>query len=519
MIDVTGIDCYIAGRKILNKVSCQILPGQKIGLVGRNGAGKTTLFKVLLGEMEYDSGQIRRARDIRVATVRQHIPDSNLSALDYVIASDELRTQLLQEIENCQDPNQMADLYDRLIHIDAYTAEARAGEILYGLGFDAAMQNRAVKEYSGGWRMRIALASALFQRPELLLLDEPTNHLDLETSLWLANYLAQYEGALLIISHERDFLNDVVKSIFHLKKGEMRIYTGNYDTYEKTYKLQLLADQAFNERIEAQRKHLQLFVDRFKAKASKAAQAQSRVKQLAKLTPIQITPEDPSIKFEFPCPARMSPPLVRFRNVVLGYGDCVVLKNISGSIGPEDRIALLGQNGNGKSTLAKMIAGTLSPFQGEFFTAQKLSVGYFDQHRYETFGQDETALITMRRVMPHANEQQIRAHLGRFGFNVDMVSRSIGTFSGGEKVRLVFAELCAQSPQILILDEPTNHLDIEMRESLALALSEFEGAVILITHDWHLLSAVADSLWVVQNKTMEPFDGTLDEYRKIVLGS
>lgn len=519
MIDIRSVDCYIAGRKILDEVSCKIMPGQKIGLVGRNGAGKTTLFRAILQEMEIDSGEIRCANNVRIATVRQHIPDSDLSALDYVIASDSVRTDLLHQIDHCEDANLMADLYEKLIHIDAYTAEARAGEILFGLGFDAAMQAKSVSHYSGGWRMRIALASALFQKPDLLLLDEPTNHLDLETSLWLATYLAQYENALLIISHERDFLNAVVKSIFHLKKGQLRIYTGNYDTYEKTYKMQLSADQAFNQRVESQRKHLQAFIDRFKAKASKAAQAQSRVKQLAKLNPMQITPEDPTIKFHFPSPAKMSPPLLRFRGVSLGYGDNVVLKNVSGSIGPDDRIALLGPNGNGKSTLAKFISGKLEPMKGEAFTAQKLTIGYFDQHRYETFGQNETALVTMRRAMPSASEQQVRAHLGRFGFQSEMVERSLGTFSGGERVRLVFAELCVQAPQVLVLDEPTNHLDIEMREALALSLSEFEGAVILVTHDWHLLSAVADDLWVVENGTVHTFEGTLEEYKDKILSN
>lgn len=517
MIDIRSVDCYIAGRKILDDVSCKVMPGQKIGLVGRNGAGKTTLFRAILGEMEIDSGEIRSAREVRIATVRQHIPDSEMSALDYVIASDTVRTELLQEIEDCTDANLMADLYEKLIHIDAYTAEARAGEILFGLGFDAAMQAKPVSAYSGGWRMRIALASALFQKPELLLLDEPTNHLDLETSLWLATYLSQYENALLIISHERDFLNAVVKSIFHLKKGQLRIYTGNYDTYEKTYKMQLAADQSFNQRVESQRKHLQAFIDRFKAKASKAAQAQSRVKQLAKLNPMQITPEDPTIKFLFPKPESMNPPLMRFRGISLGYGDHVVLKNVSGSIGPEDRIALLGPNGNGKSTLAKFLSGMLTPLKGESFTAQKLSIGYFDQHRYETFGQEETALVMMRRAMPRATEQHVRAHLGRFGFQSEMVERPIGTFSGGERVRLVFAELCVQAPQVLILDEPTNHLDIDMREALALSLSEFDGAVILVTHDWHLLNAVADDLWVVEKGTVSTFEGTLEDYREKIL--
>lgn len=300
MIDLTNIDCYIAGRKILNNISCQIMPGQKIGLVGRNGAGKSTLFRIMLREMEHDSGELRCAKNITIATVKQNIPNSSLSAIDYVIESDEKRTRCLKEIETCTDPNLMGDLYEELIQIDAYTAEARAGEILKGLGFDAQMQLKPVTAFSGGWRMRIALAAALFQKPDLLLLDEPTNHLDLETSLWLAGYLKSYQNAILIISHEREFLNEVVKSIFHLKQGVLKIYSGNYDVYENTYKLQLAADQSYNKRIDQQRKHLQSFIDRFRAKASKAAQAQSRVKQLAKLTPIQITPEDPTVRFDFP---------------------------------------------------------------------------------------------------------------------------------------------------------------------------------------------------------------------------
>ncbi|USO01507.1 MAG: ABC-F family ATP-binding cassette domain-containing protein [Alphaproteobacteria bacterium] len=513
MITAQNIDYYIAGRKIIDSVSFRLAEKQKIGLVGRNGSGKSTLFRLLLSELERDSGDLTIPQDIKIGWVQQHIPDTDMPVLDYVIASDAERTQLMQKLETTEDPNLLGDIYERLIHIDAYTAEARAGEILKGLGFDKDMQARPLKHYSGGWRMRVALAAALFQSPDLLLLDEPTNHLDFETSTWLEGFLKTYPRAILLISHERDFVNGIVDGIFHLKKGQLKYYKGNYDTFETNYKAQLAADASYNRRIESQRQHLQSFVDRFRAKASKAAQAQSRIKMMEKLNPIQMTPEDPTVKFAFSTADVLAPPMVRFEGLTLGYGEHEVLKNLKGGLNPEERIALLGANGNGKSTFVKFLAGKLQPLKGNVYISDKIRVGYFDQHQYETLDQTATPYQIIHRLNPDIGDTKIRAHLGRFGFNTDMVSRQLSSLSGGEKVRLVFCGLCIDSPNLLILDEPTNHLDIEMRDSLALALNEFSGAVVLVSHDAHLINAVADELWVVSNQKVTQFRGNLSEYR------
>ncbi len=513
MITAQNLDYYIAGRKIIDDVSFRLAEKQKIGLIGRNGSGKTTLIKLMLGKIELDSGELSIPKDAKVGWVQQHIPDTQESVLGYVIASDKERTDLLAKLDTTEDPNDLADIYDRLIHIDAYTAEARAGEILKGLGFDKDMQEHPLSNYSGGWRMRVALAAALFQSPDLLLLDEPTNHLDFETAAWLEVFLKSYPRAILLISHERDFVNAVVDGIFHLKQGRLKYYKGDYDTFEHNYKSQLAADASYNRRIESQRQHLQSFVDRFRATASKAAQAQSRIKMMEKLDPVQLTPEDPTVKFNFTAGDTIAPPLVRYETVSLGYDENVVLERLKGGMNPGERIALLGANGNGKSTFVKFLANKLKPLKGHVYMSDKVRVGYFDQHQYETLDQKSTPYQIIQRTKRDMNDTQVRAHLGRFGFNTDMVSREIGSLSGGEKVRLVFCGLCIHSPNLLILDEPTNHLDIEMRDSLALALNEFTGAVILVSHDSHLINAVADELWVVANKTITPFKGTLSQYR------
>lgn len=518
MLKIQDIVYRIGGRVILDGASFQLPDGHRAGLVGRNGCGKSTLFSLLLKKNHADSGEIELSRGFKIITVAQEVPGGEQTPIDYLLASDIERHQLMHELEMCIDPNAMSDIYERLIQIDAYSAESRAAIVLKGLGFNEEEQLRPLSSFSGGYRMRVALAAALYQTPDLLLLDEPTNHLDIESIIWLKEFLKSYPNSLLLISHDRDMLNTCVNSILHLREGKITPYSGNYDFFEKTFEQQQMFNASYNVKLQAQRQHLQNFVDRFRAVASKARQAQSRLKAIEKLGPMMSLVEDPSIRMTFPEVEPLSPPIIHFEKVSLGYGDHVVLRNVHGSIQPTDRIAILGANGNGKSTFAKFIAGRLQPLSGEYEKSGKLRIGYFHQHQHEELDLHQSAYHMMQALMPSAPEPKVRGHLGRFGFSRDKADVKIGSLSGGEKARLMFATISLSQPHILILDEPTNHLDMDMRESLTLAINEFEGAVILIAHDWHLLKHTVDQLWVVAEGTVKPFERSIDDYRQFVTG-
>ncbi len=517
MLSINDLTYRIGGQVLLDDVQLQLPDGHRAALIGRNGSGKSTLFKLILGESQSDGGTIRISNGMKIISVAQEVPGGDQTPLEFLLASDIERTELLHQTENFEDPNLLADVYERLIQIDAYNAEGRATAILKGLGFSEEQQAQPLSSFSGGFRMRVALAAALFQTPDLLMLDEPTNHLDLEATLWLKEFLQKYPHSLLLISHDRDLLNSTINTIFHLQKGKLTKYSGNYDFYERTSQQQMAFSAAYNEKIETQRKHMQSFVDRFKSKASKSKQAQSRMKAIAKLQTVNIVLNDPSIKISFPDVEPLAPPLINYDKVSLGYEKNTVLHHLSGRIDPDDRIALLGANGNGKSTFAKLLASQLKPLSGTFTTPPKMRIGYFHQHQLETLMLKETAYNHLQNLMPTANETAIRTQLGCFGFSRDKANVAVGSLSGGEKARLVFSMITAVRPHILILDEPTNHLDIEMRESLIYAINEFQGAVILITHDWHLLTHTVDRLWVVANKTIKPHLGTLDDYRNEII--
>lgn len=516
MLKFSNITYRIGGRTLLDEVSFQLPDGHRAALVGRNGCGKSTLFSLLLNQNHPDSGGIEVSRGFKIITVAQEVPGGEQTPLEFLLTSDVERQTLMHALETEADPNAMSDIYDRLIAIDAFSAESRAAIVLKGLGFDEEQQNKPLSSYSGGLRMRVALAAALYQTPDLLLLDEPTNHLDIESILWLKGFLRTYPNSLLVISHDRDLLNTCVDSIFHLKNGKVTTYSGNYDFFEKTYEQQQAMDAAYNVKLTAQRQHLQSFVDRFRAKASKAKQAQSRLKAIEKLGPLRSIVEDPTIRMSFPEVEKLPPPIITFEKIKLGYDDKVVLKNITGTLLPDDRIALLGANGNGKSTFAQFLGGELPPMSGTVERSQKLRIGYFHQHQHEHLNLDDTLIQYLTALMPNPTETRVRSHLGRFGFAREKAEVKIRQLSGGEKARLMFACICVSNPHVLILDEPTNHLDMDMRESLMLAINEFDGAVILIAHDWHLLEHTADRLWVVANGEVKAFEGSIQDYKKYV---
>ena len=518
MLSLNRINYFIGGRSLLENVSFQIAPTHRVGLVGRNGSGKSTLFNLIQGIVTPDSGEIEVAKYYKVLSIKQEMPSGDLSPLAYLLEQDQERLSLLKELEDCHDANRMGDLYERLIQIDAYTAESRAAIVLKGLGFSDEDQLRPLQSFSGGFRMRIALAAALFQEPDLLLLDEPTNHLDFETTQWLQTFLSKYPKSFLLISHDREFLNATINTVLHLKSSKVSRYTGNFDTFLNVYEQQQANLAAYNTRMEEQRAHMQSFVDRFKAKASKARQAQSRMKALEKLKFIPVDKTDPTVAFNFPEPEAISPPMLAFEKVSLGYGDTVVLKNLNATLSPDERIGLVGSNGNGKSTLAKFLADELAPFSGEVKRHGKLKIAFYRQDQFDHMDTDRTAYNVVADAMPKATPTQIRGHLGRFGFVKEKAEQKVKLLSGGERARLLFSCLTAERPNLLILDEPTNHLDMEMRESLIDALNTYTGAVILITHDRHLLRHVADRLWVIKDKTLSQFDGDLQDYTKSLEG-
>ncbi|NOT71826.1 MAG: ABC-F family ATP-binding cassette domain-containing protein [Hyphomicrobium sp.] len=519
MLHINDLTYRIEGRLILDGATAAIPDGHKVGLVGRNGAGKTTLLRLLKGEIAPDDGSISTPRGVRIGHVAQEAPGGDATLIEWVLAADTERASLLDEAEHATDPHRIAEIQIRLTDIDAHSAPARAAQILSGLGFDDDAQRRACREFSGGWRMRVALASILFLEPEVLMLDEPTNYLDLEGTLWLETHLRAYPHTVLMVSHDRDLLNRAVGSILHLDKGKLTLYTGGYDDFEETRREKQRLDLKLMKKQDDQRRHLQKFIDRFKAKASKASQAQSRVKALAKMQPIAAQVDDRVIPFLFPQPQKMiASPLLRLEGASAGYeANKPILRGLDLRIDQDDRIALLGQNGNGKSTFAKLIAGRLTPLTGKVFGAQKVDVGYFAQHQLDDLNPNETPYEYMVEFLPDATEAQRRTKLGTFGFSALKADTKCCNLSGGEKARLLLALTAFYGPHLLILDEPTNHLDVDSREALIRALMEYDGAVILISHDRHLVEATADRLWIVKDGTVKTYDGDMETYRELLL--
>ena len=518
MLDISNLIYRIGGRALLDGASLTVASGQRVGFVGRNGAGKSTLFKLILGELEADGGEIQLRPGTRIGHVAQEMPDSTDTLADWVLAQDEERSALLALIETDADPQHLADALDRLEAIDAHTAPARAGAILAGLGFSGEAQAQRVSDLSGGWRMRVALAGALFARPDLLLLDEPSNHLDLEAVIWLQNFLRSFDGTAIVISHDRDLLNAVAQRIVHLDKAKLVAYGGNYDRFEQVRREKAELAAKFEAKQDDQRKKLKAFIDRFRAKASKARQAQSRVKMLERLGPPVTVIEEKSVSFDFPDPDELAPPLIGIDKGQAGYAPgAPVLSGIDLRLDMDDRIALLGANGNGKSTLARIFAGRLKLLGGSQFRSPKLRIGYFAQHQTEELDPRRTPYDHMRDLMPTAHESKVRAQLGRFAFGQERANVAVEDLSGGEKARLLFALMSRDAPHLMILDEPTNHLDIDAREALVAALNSYSGAVVLISHDSHLVSLTADRLWLVADGTVRSYDGDLDDYRKYLL--
>jgi ATP-binding cassette subfamily F protein 3 len=519
MLHISDISFRHGERVLFDRASAAFSDGWKVGLVGRNGAGKSTLLRLIQGQIEADSGEINLMGRTRVGSVPQDPPGGDISVIDAVLAADVERSALLAEDATCHDGVRLAEIHARLDEIGAAAAPSRAASILNGLGFDNDKQSRPCGEFSGGWRMRVALAGTLFSSPDLLILDEPSNHLDVEAMIWLTEYLKRFRNTVLMVSHDRDLLNDVCDHIVHIDQQKLVAYTGNYDFFERTRAERLANDAAQQAKVAAQRKHMQAFVDRFKAKASKARQAQSRMKMIEKLGPVASVPIDERISFNFPSPDILASPIETLDDVSVGYPDGpLVLRNLDLRIDMEDRIALLGQNGNGKSTFIRLISQRLEPREGQMKKTPKLRVGYFSQDQEESLDYEGTPFDHMNRALgPGAGEAKVRAQLGRFGFSRDRATLKVGVMSGGEKTRLLLALATRNAPHLLLLDEPTNHLDMDARASLVDAINDFEGAVVLVSHDTHLVKMVADALWVVQNGTVKPFDGDIDEYQAKLL--
>jgi ATP-binding cassette subfamily F protein 3 len=521
MLSITDISIRIAGRLLIDHATAQIVPGARVGFVGRNGVGKSTLFNAIRGDLPLESGSITVPPRWRIGSLAQEAPDGPDSLIAVVLKADLERDALLREADTARDPHRIAEIQTRLVDIDAHSAPARAAAILSGLGFSAADQARSCQEFSGGWRMRVALAATLFAVPDLLLLDEPTNYLDLEGTLWLEDHLAHYPRTVIVISHDRDLLDSSVDQILHLDRGKLTLYKGGYSAFEEARAAREMLDAKHAKRQEAERKRLQAFVDRFKAKASKARQAQSRVKMLEKMKPVTALVTQDVREITFPAPDKMlSPPIIALDDVAVGYDPAKpVLDRVTLRLDTDDRIALLGANGNGKSTLVKLIAGKLAPFSGKVVRADKLSVGYFAQHQTDELDPDGSPYDHLRRLMRDAPESKVRARVGAIGFSGKAGDTLVKSLSGGEKARLLLGLATFHAPNLIILDEPTNHLDIDSRAALAEAINDFPGAVIMVSHDRYLIEACADRLWVVADRTVTPYDGDLDDYRRSVLSA
>ncbi|MGA1782766.1 MAG: ABC-F family ATP-binding cassette domain-containing protein [Candidatus Puniceispirillaceae bacterium] len=517
MLKLQNLSFSIEGKPLFENASAVIPTGHKVGIVGRNGTGKTSLFRLIRGEWALDSGEIDYPQQFSIGGVDQEAPASDISLLDTVLAADGERAQLLAEADTATDPGRIADIYARLADIDAYSAEARAASILSGLGFNNEAQARPCHEFSGGWRMRVALASVLFSQPDLLLLDEPTNYLDLEGAVWLEEFLAKYRHTVLVISHDRQLLNRSVTGILHLTDRKLAYYTGSYDQFDTERRMKLEQQQSMARKQDAQRKHIQSFVDRFRYKASKARQAQSRLKQLEKMQPILALSEQAVAPFRFPTPEELPPPLLVLDDVAVGYDQKPVLRKLDLRLDADDRIALLGANGEGKSTLSKLFAGRLQPLSGQIKKSGKLRIGFFAQHQLDELVAGESPYQHMQRLRPKELPTKLRARLGGAGFDADIIDNPVERLSGGQKARLLMAMAAIDAPHILILDEPTNHLDIESREALVQALNVYEGTVIIVSHDSHLVEMIADQLWIVQDGMVQAFDGDMADYQRQLL--
>ncbi len=519
MIQIDNLTYRIEGRLLFDGASASVPSNHKVGLVGRNGTGKTTLLRLLTGEIQPETGSVSIPRNARMGGVEQEAPGGDIAVVDCVLAGDRERTQLLARQEAATDAHEIAEIQMRLVDIDAHSAPARAAAILHGLGFESGEHTRPVAEFSGGWRMRIALASVLLSQPDILLLDEPTNYLDLEGTIWLENYIRRYPYTVVMVSHDRDLLNRVAGSILHLEHLKLTLYAGGYDRFERTRREKLELQTKMRTKQEAHRKHMQSFVDRFRYKAKKARMAQSRIKAIERMEPIAAVLEEAVTPFNFPEPEKaLAPPLITLDNVSVGYEPGVpVLSGLDLRIDPDDRIGLLGVNGNGKSTFAKLISKRLQTMSGTMTRSSKIVVGYFAQHQLDELDASRTPYDYARDLMPDARDSQRRARLGQFGFGVEKADTKIDNLSGGEKARLLFALAVFHKPHILILDEPTNHLDVDSRQALVQALMEYEGAVILISHDRHLIETSADRLWIAARGTVRAYDGDLNDYRKYVL--
>jgi len=520
MLVLDDISIRVAGRLLLDGASARIPDGARVGLVGRNGIGKTTLFRAITGEIGVEHGTIGMPVRARIGKLAQEAPGGPESLIDVVLAADSERTRLLAEAETAHDPHRISEIQTRLADIGAHAAPARAASILSGLGFDAAAQARPCTDFSGGWRMRVALAAVLFAEPDLLLLDEPTNYLDLEGTLWLTDHLARYPHTVIVISHDRDLLDDAVDWILHIDAGKLALYRGGYTSFARQRAERQALNAAAAKKQEAERKHLQAFIDRFKAKASKARQAQSRVKKLAKLMPIATIANDDVRPIQIPPPAKaLSPPIIALDRVSVGYEPGKpVLRRLNLRIDTDDRIALLGPNGNGKSTLAKLLAGRLAPFDGTVTRPDRIEVAYFAQHQLDELIPAQSVYQHVRRLMPDAPEAKVRARAGGIGFSGERADTPVENLSGGEKARLLLGLATFAGPHLVILDEPTNHLDIDSRAALIEAINDYPGAAILVSHDRHLIEACADRLWLVGEGTVAPYEGDLDDYRRLVLG-
>lgn len=519
MLNLNGITVRLGGRTILDRATASLPPKSRVGLIGRNGAGKSTLMKVMIGQLEPDDGSIEMPRKTRIGYIAQEAPAGDSTPFETVLAADTERAKLLGDSETCHDPDGLGEIHERLIAIDAYTAPARAARILSGLGFDEEMQARPLDSFSGGWKMRVALAALLFSEPDLLLLDEPSNHLDLEATLWLENFLKSYPAMMVVISHERDLLNNVVDNILHLEAGQTTLYAGGYDAFEGQRAERAAQLAAAKAAQDAQRAKLQDYIARNSARASTAKQAQSRAKALARMQPVLAMIEDPSLSFDFPSPDELKPPLVTLDMASVGYAPGKpVLEKLNLRLDPDDRIALLGRNGNGKTTLARLLAAQLPAMDGAINASGKMKVGYFTQYQVEELDGADTPLEHMTRQMKGATPGAVRGQLGRFGFSGAKATTQVSKLSGGERARLALALITRDAPHMLILDEPTNHLDVDAREALVQALNAYDGAVVIVSHDRHMIELVADRLVLVDGGRAREYSGTLEDYTDMILG-